>query len=48
MVISDEYMDELLKYDFTSSKRGRGVSSNLIRDMHSKKKRVKHEDNGNR
>ena len=28
--IDDEYIDELLKYDFTSKKKGRGYSSLLI------------------
>ena len=30
MVVSNEYMDELLKYDFTSTKKGRGLSSILL------------------
>ena len=30
MVISDEYIDEFLKYDYKSSKKGRGFSSILI------------------
>jgi hypothetical protein len=30
MVVSEEYMNELLKYDFVSTKKGRGVSSILI------------------
>ena len=30
MVVSEEYMDELLKYDFASKKTGRGLSSILI------------------
>ena len=38
LVINDEYMEELLKYDFKSSKKGRGMSSILIRDMHKMKR----------
>ena len=41
-MITDEYMNELLKYDYMSNKIGRGPSSMLIRDMtKAKKKRVK-------
>ena len=39
MLVSEEYMDELLKYDFQSTKKGRAMSSILIRDMN--KKRVR-------
>ena len=30
MNLDDEYMNELLKYDFTSTKKGRGYSSLLV------------------
>ena len=30
MVVSEEYMNELLKFDFQSTKKGRGISSILI------------------
>ena len=30
MVIKEEFIDELLKYDYQSKKKGRGVSSILI------------------
>ena len=31
LAISEEYLNELLKYDFQSSKKGRGKSSILLR-----------------
>ena len=30
MAVDEEYMNELLKYDFTSTKKGRGFSSLLV------------------
>ena len=33
LVIADEYMDELLKYEYESKKKGRNPSSLLIKDM---------------
>jgi len=30
MALDEEYLNELLKYDFTSTKKGRGYSSLLI------------------
>ena len=30
MVVSEEYMNELLKYDFTSTKKGRALGSVLL------------------
>lgn len=30
MAIDEQYLNELLKYDFTSTKKGRGYSSLLI------------------
>ena len=38
MVVSEEYMDELLKFDFASKKTGRGLSSILI---HKKPRKTK-------
>ena len=40
MVMSEDYMNELLKYDFVSTKKGRGVSSILI----NRKKNEKQKD----
>lgn len=34
-MVDDEYLDELLKYDFRSFKKGRGPGSVLLHDMHS-------------
>ena len=30
MIVDEDYMNELLKYDFTSTKKGRGYSSLLV------------------
>ena len=30
MIVDEAYMNELLKYDFVSSKKGRGFSSLLV------------------
>ena len=33
MEIKDEFIDELLKYDYISTKKGRGISSILLNKM---------------
>ena len=38
LAISDDFLNELLKYDFTSSKKGRGFSSLLIERQSKKDK----------
>ena len=48
MIIDEDYMNELLKYDFTSTKKGRGYSSLLVQKKIKNKlyvERVNHEDN---
>ena len=30
MIVDEDYMNELLKYEFTSTKKGRGYSSLLV------------------
>ena len=30
MIVDESYMNELLKYDFTSTKKGRGFTSLLV------------------
>ena len=42
MDISDEYLDELLKYDFKSTKKGRGVSSLLLKRKQREPKGQRH------
>ena len=48
MVVSEEYMNELLKYDFTSTKKGRGLSSILLHKKERKQKgqQQQHQDEG--
>ena len=38
-MITDEYLDELLKYEYRSKKIGRGPSSVLVKDMTKGKKK---------
>jgi len=37
MAVDDEYLNELLKYDFTSTKKGRGYSSLLVQRKKNKR-----------
>ena len=39
--VSDEYIDDLLKYEHQSKKKGYGPSSILLNDMSKKKRRTK-------
>ena len=38
-MITDEYLDELIKYEYMSKKLGRGPSSLIVRDMFKAKKK---------
>ena len=46
MSIQDDFIDELLKYDYSSKKKGRGISSILISKMGKAKSYKPRKQNG--